>query len=246
VTQEQKLIECERCKKAGVIKQYIDFDKVGENPVTHKGIYLIYDHGTKNPHVNKKACTYGCNTVIVWDTSENRYRDFEGGLLHDSPCEGVERYAGMAERQSFIIDSLRRSQMIAEKPPVPNPQPEKIENTSINTLAEAPNPIQKIAESTSPTEMSKTINFMWTMIKEIDRKVTAFEQLKHDRGVMLDAIDKRFDSIDKLLADMLTKIEPIKKQFKPGSELLKDVSHESHQPTDEELKQIFSEDEDLH
>jgi hypothetical protein len=244
MTQEEKLVECERCKKAAVIKQHIDFLKIGTNQQTGKGIYILYDHGTKNIHVNKKACTYGCNTIIVWDKDANRYRDLEGGLFHDFPCEGVERYRIMAENQREFIDVERRNQMIQEKQdkPVGQMQTQQQEPSQINLAKQETNPIAEGLAKTPSTEMSKAISTIWELTKEIDRKVSSFEQLKHDRGVMLEAIDKRFDSIDDILAEILNNVQP--NQFKKGSELLN--KGENQAPTKEELEAMFSEDEEFH
>ena len=251
-----QLVECQRCARAGVLKQYIDFLKVGKNPTTGRDTYIIYDHGTKDLHVNKKACTYGCNTIIVWDTEANRYKDFEGGLFHENPCEGVERYQEMAARQYGFIDAKRRSEMIAERPPVQQTTTTTTATaTTIDPVGTQINPPiekeQKVEPPLNPlaaelargssSDLFKTINYMWAMIKEIDRKVDAIQTMREENKDFAESVVASFNSIDEVLAKILTLVDP--EQFKKGSDLLKE--DERSVPTEQELRDIFQ-DNDQH
>ncbi|MDQ3838635.1 MAG: hypothetical protein M3297_05135 [Thermoproteota archaeon] len=49
--EQKKMQECFKCKAAGFPNQLIGFEKIGENPVTGKGIWkLIDENGTEHRH----------------------------------------------------------------------------------------------------------------------------------------------------------------------------------------------------
>lgn len=208
--QQRPPAECAKCKNQGVIKQYIDFEKIGDNPVTGKGVYNIYDHGTRNLHVNKKACTYGCNTVIVWDTSANKYRDLEGGQFHEIPCAGVSRYFEMAERQQDIIDPQRKLQM-------------KAVASEAQAVTTSP-----VTETITNPSIENRIELMWSMIKDINYKVDKVSRVEEKLTNLIDFNDKRFIKIEQFMAKIYEKIEPVENQFQTASNLSKDEQTEDY------------------
>jgi hypothetical protein len=48
---QHKMQECFKCKAAGFPNQHIGFEKIGENPMTGKGIWkLIDENGLEHKH----------------------------------------------------------------------------------------------------------------------------------------------------------------------------------------------------
>lgn len=215
--QEAAPVECRTCRKNGVIKQMIKFQKLGEND------FLLLDAQTAERHVHKKVCINGCNTVIYWDTRDNRFHDLEGGAAHD--CRNnPERYHIMAANQKEII-SEQRVLPVSSQP------------SSTTAVAQQE---QQLTDLSTTTDPARIIPLMWTMIKDMNRKLDHMEELKNNSKNLIDFMHLKMKTFEEFQAKIYEKLEP--NQFQKGSSMMPqyDDSKEvrvSHEEEEEQEQQ---------
>jgi hypothetical protein len=233
MSQQKQLTECRKCSEKGILRKYIDFEKLGE------GNWLLKDHGTDNPHVHRKLCN-DCNIPIYYDRQEGRFRDDLDTRLHNCR-ESPEYYRELKIKMEQQLENEPVSQSINT---IESPNKAVAITHSEGKLGdelvgltippeEETNPIKQKLDSPKELtgEYGKRIELIWTLLKSINEKMDGIKKVEENYKTLIDVFNKYFLKTDKVIAE-LAEVKIRRANGKP-------LERESEQPTDEEISNMM-------